>query len=231
MARNLHIIIFILLFTVVSASAQLSIVANQDFYVEGTPENPLVTGKIDVQMGSNGIDPFDWELVASEDIPDGWVYSVCVGETCYIGGLYNSPVQVGIEANESELFTIYLNPNGVEGVSTLNFIFRSTSGGEIMSQEVTYDISLASSTDDIDSDSELVLYPNPTSDYFNISNDSNIAQVSVYTILGKEMFAYKHEAGQAYSVAELQDGFYLTRLMDNEGKSLKVIRFNKTSKN
>jgi hypothetical protein len=231
MARNLQFIIFILLFTVVSVSAQLSIVTDQNFYIEGTPDNPLVTGKIDVQMGGTALDAFDWELITSEDIPQGWVYSVCVGETCYIPGLYNSPETVLIEMNESELFTIYLNPNGVEGVSTLNFIFKTTDGEEIMSQELTYDIATASSTDELETGADLVLFPNPTTDFFNISNDDDIAQVSVFNILGKEMFTYNHEAGQAYSVADFDDGYYLTRLIDNTGKSLKVIRFNKTSKN
>ncbi len=231
MARNLHSIIFLLLFTVVSVSAQLSILPDQNFYVEGTPDNPLVTGKIDVQMGGVPLDAFDWELVVAEDIPAGWRYSVCVGKTCYIPGVYNSPETVLIEMNESELFTIYLNPNGVEGISTINFIFKTTTGEEIMSQEVTYDISTASSTEELATEAELVLYPNPTVDFFNISNDDNIAQVSVFNILGKEMFTYEHESGQAYSVADFNDGYYLTRLIDKAGKSLKVIRFNKTSKN
>lgn len=233
MVKNLQYTLFILVFTALTAMAQLSVVEDQTFIIEGAPNDQLIIGKMQVQMGSDQAGYFYWELDPADDIPEEWVFSVCVGEFCYIDNLHNAPAadSILLGTEEIEDFYVYLKPNGVDGLSSCNLKLTSTDGIVThVSQDFGWDISAVSSTETLLNDEDLVLFPNPTSDYFSINNDKNVSKVTVYTILGKEMFSYNHEPGQAYSVSELRDGFYLASLIDDDGKSIKVIRFSKTNK-
>lgn len=236
MSRTLQ---FIVLFTFLFTTAlvgQLSVVEGQDFEVRGQSNEFQITGYVEVEMGSDQAGDFFWELILDEDVPEEWVFSICDSNTCYLGGTYLCPEDKPntLEAGSKLQFSIYLNPNGVAGGfhnTTLKLFAVADASVTHVEPEVSWMVDFATSVEDAQIDTDFTLFPNPTSDYFNISNDQNIAQVSVYTILGKEMFTFDHEVGQAYSVADLEEGFYLARLIDNKGKSLKVIRFNKNNKN
>lgn len=72
-----------------------------------------------------------------------------------------------------------------------------------------------------------LIYPNPTFDSFSIKNDEQVAGVSVFNIIGKEVLTEKHHSGIEHNVSELKRGIYLVRLKDENDEVLKVIRLTK----
>jgi len=236
MTRILQITMLFSLMCATALVGQLGVVDGQDFEIKGQSNEFQIAADIQVEMGNDQAGEFFWELVLGDDIPEEWAFSICDANTCYTPGTLICPEDKPnfIDSGNKLKFSIYLNPNGVPGGiynSTLKLFSVADGSVVFVEPTITWDVELASSVDDLDSSVEFTLYPNPTSDYFNITNDENVAQVSVYSVLGKEMFTFNHEVGQAYSVSDLDAGFYLARLIDDKGKSLKVIRFNKNSKN
>jgi len=218
MIRTLQFILLFSFFFATLAIGQMSLVNDQNFDIQGQSNETNITGYVEVEMGTDEVGEFYWELILDEEVPDDWVYSVCDGNSCYVGGQYlcpeSKPNQVA--SGEKLKFSIYLNPNGKEGGwhDTKLRLFTTVNGEvTIMEPAVSWLVGLATSVEDTQVANDFTLFPNPTSDYFNIGHDGDVAQVSVYTILGKEMFSFAHEEGQAYSVADLEAGFYLARLI------------------
>lgn len=64
----------------------------------------------------------------------------------------------------------------------------------------------------------ITLYPNPSSDYFNLSD--SIKTVEIYTITGQLVKSYKggFSSEQNYSVSELSKGVYFVKLTDDANR-------------
>lgn len=74
---------------------------------------------------------------------------------------------------------------------------------------------------------DVMLYPNPATDFFVIKNDEKVASVVIYNIIGKAIKTNHHQKGNVYSVEDLQKGFYIVRLFDDKNKVIKVLRLNR----
>jgi hypothetical protein len=75
--------------------------------------------------------------------------------------------------------------------------------------------------------SSLKLYPNPTTQFFQINNDQDVTSLSVYSLIGKELLTTAHTVGNRYDVSDYRNGIYLVRLLDKDGEVLKVLRLSK----
>lgn len=71
------------------------------------------------------------------------------------------------------------------------------------------------------------VYPNPTSDFFGISNSTEVAQLTIFNLVGKEMKSFKAEAGIKYSVSDLPNGMYLIQMTDHKKKVINTQRLHK----
>lgn len=198
--------------------------------IEGDVTNTRVTAYFKVTNMSADDQLFFWSIDMS-NCPQEWDYSVCDNNTCYDWNVdcpcSNPAMIVGSGFFE---FTLYINSNGVAADATPIFKTHmecdpgSASLGE---GEISYSISQSSSTADIDVQ-KLMIFPNPTVDGFKINDDSNVSFLSIYNIVGKEIYADTHSAGQSHNVSNLEKGIYLVRLMDNKKDVLKVIRMTKS---
>ena len=74
---------------------------------------------------------------------------------------------------------------------------------------------------------QVKLYPNPTTDFIQITNDDNVSKVAFYNIIGKRLNTSVHYAGKSHDVSTLQKGIYLVRLFDEDDKVISVFRLNK----
>lgn len=71
------------------------------------------------------------------------------------------------------------------------------------------------------------VYPNPTVDYFQITNGSNIKKVVVYNMFGKEVKSYFHYNNAQHEVSDLKSGMYIVKLIDERNKVIKSIKLHK----
>ena len=71
------------------------------------------------------------------------------------------------------------------------------------------------------------VYPNPTSDFFGISNSAGVAELTIYNLVGKEMKNFKAEEGVKYNVSDLPNGMYLIQMTNNKKKVINTQRLHK----
>ena len=176
-----------------------------------------------------------WKLVVGDDWPAEWKTFICDSQNCYTPNTYECPKENEFGPNaSSSAWSVKVDPSGVKGSSTLVMEFYSESsftnliGTTEVGAVFTADSDLTSSSNDVFT-GNLVLFPNPTQDYFSIKNDENISTVSLVNVIGKEIWTQNHNSGALYDVSNLFKGMYLVRLMDNQGNLVKTLRLNKTS--
>jgi hypothetical protein len=84
----------------------------------------------------------------------------------------------------------------------------------------------ALSSQNIDNlEKQMVLYPNPTSNNFNLN--TNTSQVEIYTITGQLVKTFdKQNSNYNYSISELNNGIYLVKVVDenNYQQTIKIIK-------
>jgi len=71
------------------------------------------------------------------------------------------------------------------------------------------------------------VYPNPTSDFFGISNSTEVARLTIFNLVGKEMRSFEAEEGIKYSVGDLPNGMYLIQMTDHNKKIINTQRLQK----
>lgn len=74
---------------------------------------------------------------------------------------------------------------------------------------------------------KLSVYPNPASDYIEISNDETVGKVVVFNMIGREQKSFKASKGERYSIADLSNGMYLVKIISNENKLMTTQRLQK----
>lgn len=70
----------------------------------------------------------------------------------------------------------------------------------------------------------LNLYPNPSSDYIQLTETSAVQQLVVYNILGAPVKTFNVSASQIYNIAILPKGVYLVELINGNGEVVKTIK-------
>ncbi|MFN7116916.1 MAG: T9SS type A sorting domain-containing protein [Saprospiraceae bacterium] len=71
------------------------------------------------------------------------------------------------------------------------------------------------------------IFPNPATDYFEISQSEKVAQIVVFNLVGKELKRFDANEGQRYNIAELPKGLYLVQLLDRSGQTIVTQRVSK----
>jgi hypothetical protein len=74
---------------------------------------------------------------------------------------------------------------------------------------------------------ELKVFPNPTTDYFQISNGSNIKKIVVYNIFGKEVKTFFHYNNAQHEVSDIKSGMYIVKMIDEKNKVIKSVKLHK----
>ena len=171
--------------------------------------------------------------------PSAWQFPVCDNNQCYFHSVATSPNEVTIAADALSLFDVHCRPNGVAGCGTVRLEIASWGDEDFATilYSSTYEFKInnpgeceiVDAIDDV-TISKVRVYPNPTSDLFQISELENIPEadeVAVYNIVGKKVKSFAPVS--EYSVGDLPDGMYMVSLIDNETGILKTVRMSKNS--
>ena len=74
---------------------------------------------------------------------------------------------------------------------------------------------------------KISVYPNPTSDFFAVSDPEGISKLKVFNLVGKEMRSFNVESGLKYNVSDLPNGMYLIQMINNNKKIVNTQRLQK----
>jgi hypothetical protein len=200
------------------------------FVLTGNPANNDVSMHIEVKNNSN-FDAFIlWSRVV-ESAPVGWLTWICDKNLCY---LYTadacSPSKPNILAPGEKMdFQIHVNPNAIEGSTPYDIVFTDYEDPTIILGQVEGQVNISNtvSTKNNPSQSNLSVYPNPTSDYFQVSDTPGLKYIELFNIVGNKVRSFDALPQKQYAVSDLTDGIYLVRLMTSTGKIIKTIRLSK----
>ena len=223
------ILLTLLILGTFSAFGQINLPRSLEQVVEYNSDGTSVF--FTVANVSDETSEFYWDLVKADGLPIDWEFKVCDTNTCYDWGQSqpcDAPSQ--IPANSSYTFYVYLKPNDIKGEHNLTFriLAACDSDSELLAETtISWKVQGSVSAQEELSSSDIIIYPNPTTDRFEVSDDSNISELVIFNIVGKQVLADSHRKGQIHDISVLQKGIYLVRMLDDSHKILKVIRLTK----
>ncbi len=170
--------------------------------------------------------------------PDEWQTQVCDPNACYLPNVstnYDLDLQIDepvmLLPDSSISLAFYVRPNGEGGEGSFDLDLSLTSDPDNVIETATFNVrvnTLVSSTRRIDDLSGLRVFPNPASDYFELTNsDRQIDQLVVYNLLGRPVRFFSASSGRRYWLADLPDGIYLVSLVSRKEGIIKTIRISK----
>lgn len=117
------------------------------------------------------------------------------------------------------LYRISIHPDiGVENVPAGQILNNASSFGYI-DQIRILDSNPTLSTSNFELENSISLYPNPAQSAFKITTRNNveIENVSVYTILGKQIQNLSRINANEYDISSLASGLYVVKVIDSKG--------------
>lgn len=172
-----------------------------------------------------------WRVEKALDFNPKWIFFVCDLNLCYGPTIERCP---GNKPNlmflHENLFMYHFNSDSIVGMSsvTVRFYADKNFTQEIHSTTININVTGVSSTKDLNSLNNLKVYPNPATDYFQISNAVGVKKIVVYNMFGKEVKSYFHYPNAQHEISELKTGMYIVKLLNEKNKVIKSVKLNKS---
>ena len=175
-----------------------------------------------------------WEFTPDTDFPEDWKFQICDLNLCYNWDVSRSGTSSflanNLEAGTVSKFTIKIQNKANTADELFNITGESFGTLRLFENsdfvDPVYVTSCIVANKNIEVE-DLVIYPNPTTDVFQIKNDANIKTVSIFNIVGRQISASPHSEGTIHDVSNLRAGVYLVRLENQDGELVKAMRLSK----
>ncbi len=159
--------------------------------------------------------------------PGNWLTWICDANLCYTPEVSSCPSSKPnvIAAGDTVEFQMHMNPRLVDGTADYNVTVSDLEGNPLalIDGEICIGQNCITGTKD-PSEVKLTVFPNPTSDYFQITDLQGLKFIELYNIVGNKIKAFDAAPARQYYVGDLNEGIYLVRLMDSTKKILKTVR-------
>ncbi len=239
-----RIILFVLCLSVISSAtiAQNYTVSPNPVSASADLDNPN-THPDDVEahagISNNTSDTLfmRWERVYN-DKPDSWETAVCDVNLCYFPHVSTKDFILTPNLQNGDMIVhAYpgMEPGGipengaVPGEATVH-IKLSNLNDPTDTLIVVYNFTVTGEAIVSISEVELEaikIYPNPASDYFQLTETQEIQQLVIYNVLGRIVETFEVNSGQRYDISNLADGIYLVGMVDRDQQTVKTIRLQK----
>ena len=182
-----------------------------------------------------------WTVVKI-DGPDEWEIQVCDNNACYAYGIHtNINPAVGIEeptvitgSGGTSILDPKVKPNGVAGCGTYEINLSYVSNPDSILHTGTYNIKINTdpncvalvNTEEF-TKANVKIFPNPTTNFFQITDNEFVSDIEIFNIVGKRMTQTTFVNGKSFDISEFPDGLYLVRMIDEDGVILKTTRLTK----
>ena len=221
-----HFILILFLGATFTATGQFDF-SPEEVKISGTDEDDSAYVDYDV-INVSGAQASTLWLLDRAEAPAEWEFQICDKNNCYLWGKEDCPESNPnvFSVDESWAYKLAVRPHGTKGVAIVNMNIIDLAGNVLREIPIEITIDGLSSVDDLDAH-QVNIYPNPTTDLFQITNDDQVTKVAFFNIVGKRIKTDGHFAGKSHDVSQLQKGIYLVRLLDSEENVLSVVRLNK----
>ncbi len=179
-----------------------------------------------------------WTRVV-KNAPLDWDTQVCDNNFCYLPHI-NTNIDAALGLNEpvvlapGESFNLIFHvlPNSTPGEGAFELVFALASAPNTPIDTAFYTIPVSAITTSARFDvrkSDIRVFPNPATDYFELTNSAGVDQLVIYNLLGRQVRNYRVNGGQLYNVSDLPDGLYLVSMVSNRQGIVRTVRLNKRS--
>ena len=226
MVRLILFLFAILLFPLM-IKGQVIVVEPLTFTIHGNPNQLDIHKDVHVTNTSNEtLDLFWSKRMRNEPAP--WGDYICDKTTCwdtsYNANPMNKPNTIG--PGESFDIQVHVMPFQREGTGDYELTISDKEGNVLATVTANVVIDQTTAVKDA-ANSRLTVFPNPTTDFFEVSEAPGLRYVEIFNIVGNKVRSYDAVPQKQYYVGDLSDGIYLVRLTTASKKVLKTIRLSK----
>jgi len=178
-----------------------------------------------------------WELNVI-DAPEEWKFLFCDNNACYPAGTVtnwdpdnNVEEPVILDPDSTSLLDLHIRPTQVAGSCVVELYLSLTSDPSTVLATAVYEVTISgpSSLADQVSIKNLRVFPNPSTDYFALTNSQGISKIMLYNVVGRVVRNFEVVEGKKYYIADLPDGIYLAGMIGTDGGVLRTMRISKRS--
>jgi hypothetical protein len=241
MKQILHLFLLLLLATGLQAQDMITVTPTryqQTFTVDLKTTFLIQEPTVTVTNNTDSVLSLRWERFEL-DKPTAWETQVCDPNECYFPIVTsNVDTTLGIDApmvlqpNSSEKISIYINPNEVSGTGAFALDFTLANQPDNIIATADFEVEVASvvvNTLQSIRQQTIRVYPNPSTDYFQLTDSEHVDRVVLINLVGRQVGAFRAYPGARYDVNYLPDGMYLVSLINNDYGVVKTIRLGKRS--
>jgi len=174
-----------------------------------------------------------WQLY-NLDMPQGWASQVCDPNECYLPIVRSNiddelgiAAPVVLEPDSSANISIYILPNEVIGTGRFALDFSLANAPSVVLDMASFTVEITStvvSTYRSLRQQDIRVYPNPTADYFELTNSAGVDQIVVYNLVGRRVGDFRAYPGRQYDLSHLPGGTYLVTLLNEEIGTIRTLR-------
>lgn len=167
-------------------------------------------------------------------IPNGWTTKICDNNLCYVeivGSnidpdlLLEEPVI--IEPFGTANLDVHIIPYGATGTGVVEIELSLMGEADDIIGVAEFQMEVAERERRPASRKSLRVYPNPSSNYLNVSTSPLVDKVRVYNMVGRVVKIFDASRLGVYDISGLPNGIYLVSLVDEKGNVLKTTRVTK----
>lgn len=228
----------VVLFTLVTIGLMTSQVFAQTYSVAHDSVQSYSSGAVDVHNTitntSSGQVTISWKVVGS-DLSSGWIVTgICDNQLCYPDNiLTNNATQNANPINASEDLDLKVQFDGTNAMtSTSSWVSLKVwdKANPLSNTTITYIVNrVATGISTVTKiDDNILVYPNPASDYLNIRFDQNngVKNIAVYNLIGRAVSVHKVTGNSAQlNVSNIPSGIYFVKLLDAQGRVIATRKF------
>ena len=231
MKKLYFLILPFLLFLHGVTSAQISSLTD-DFVVvqfEVDPDDWAQDIEAKLTLVYNGDSPT--KLVWVRDIlmiEEEWETAICDPVLCYFPHV--NSMSFDVEPGEQFDIAAHLYPRTNPGDSAIVALELYDENDPDVKIDLTFHftpMTTSTSGEVVSASSNPTLYPNPAHDLLNIKNDQRVTRVEFFNLLGQSIYSTPHNAGTSINIANLNNGMYFVKLMDENNAVVRTLRLNK----
>jgi hypothetical protein len=223
----------LLVFGVFAAGAQTvsmnpMLLSTEFDLVAGEHQTIILNGTM-TSAGTEDNVSYDWtkEILAG---PRDWDISFCDNTRCWLP--FVNAGSVTLIPNVPGTADVHLETVGlgVPGDSCIVRITVSETGNPDNTAQAVFRFYAKNTTPIVEvdgADDDLILYPNPATDYFHIKGSLDVGQITLFNYVGREVRNYAAADNGSYSLDGLKTGMYLARIYNDSGIIIRTVRLHK----
>lgn len=196
-----------------------------DTTFDESTSDPVGKGKI-CNTGSDTIVLY-WRIEENM-VPFGWTPFFCDKNLCYGPGTTECPESepVVLAPDECGVMDLHLLPGASPECGKYDVVVWEKDNPS-NNLTILYTFNCMTSSTDFATVENINVFPNPTTEFFQLSETEGVSRVSLHNLLGKHVRDYRVVDNGRYNVTDLKNGLYVVNLFDDRNKIVRSVRLTK----